>query len=258
MRRAIAIALATPAICWAMGGCQSSPLPPPPRAVEAYDAGNYQQAYKDATAEYSRTSGLRKDQAALMAGLSAHALGHYDEAKQWLEPLTRHADRDISGRAAATLGLIDARQGDNAAAAALLSSAGRKLSGEAAAHANFEAGEAYAALGRVSAARLQYRLAEATTTDPALKALITDRLGMDGYTVQVGAFSSRTNADRKANQIRPRASSLGLGAPRIVERAGAGGQRLYLVQIGSYKTEREATAARTRLGGEAVVAPARP
>lgn len=255
MRRAIgAAALGVFAM---LSGCQTSPLPPPPSAVTAYEAHNYEQAYKDAAAEYNRTSGLRRDRAALMAGLSAHALGRYAEAKRWLEPLTHHSDRDISGRASATLGLIDAKEGNNAAAAALLSSAGRKLTGEAAAHANFEAGESYAALGRLAAARLHYQLAAATTTDPELKKLIADRLGMVGYTVQVGAFASRTNAERKAASVRPRAMALGLGEPRIVERVGSGGRRLYLVQIGSYKTEREATTARTRLGGDAVVASAK-
>ena len=235
-------------------GCQSSPIAPPPKAVEAYDEGDYARAYRDATAEYSRTSGERKDMAALMAGLSAHAMGNYTTSAEWLAPLVNHADREISGRAAATLGLIEADRGDHAAAAAHLSMAGRKLTGEAAAQANFQAAESYAALGRVDAARLHYRLAAATTGDTNVDALVDERLSLDAYTVQVGAFSSRENAMTRVGEIRRRAEALGLGAPRVVLRPGPGGRSLYLVQLGSYKTQSEASAARVRLGGDAVVA----
>lgn len=246
--------LASLAVVLALVGCESSPIAPPPQSVEAYDAGRYAEAYRDATAEHSRTSGARKDRAALMAGLSAHALGNYATATEWLTPLVDHADREIAGRAAATLGLIEADRGDHQAAAAHLSMAGRKLSGDASAQANFQAAESYAALGRVDAARLHYRLAGATTDDSRVDLLVGDRLAMDAYTVQVGAFSSRENAMTRAEEIRRRALALGLGEPRIVLRPGPSGRSLYLVQLGSYKTESEASSARVRLGGEAVVA----
>ena len=236
------------------GGCQSGPLPPAPRAAEAYEAGEYAKAYNDATAEHGRTTGLRRDRAALMAGLSAHALGRQDDARSWLRPLTSHSDRDISGRASAALGLVEADRRHHESAAALLSAAGRKLSGEAAANANFQAAESYAALGRHSTARLHYRLARASAGDAGLRALIDERLAMDGFALQFGAYSTMVNAERRLAEIRAWVSALGLGEPRIVERFGSHGKTLYLVHVGSYATEREANDARARLAGGAVVA----
>lgn len=256
IRPAAAAALGA-AILLASPACSSSPLPPPPKAVVAYDEGDYQRAYDDAVAEHSRTSGLRRDRAALMAGLSAHALGRQAQAARWLRPLTDHPDRDISGRACATLGLIEADHANHEAAAALLSTAGRKLSGDAAARANFQAAESYAALGRSSAARLHYRLAAASTDDQRIKDLGDDRLSLDAYTVQVGAYGSLANARSRADSTRPRAVALGLGEPRIVERPGSAGQSLYLVHVGAYESKSEAATAKLRLGSDAVVTRAR-
>ena len=240
-----------------LGACASSPIPPPPSGAGAYQSGNYQEAYRLSASEYSRTEGVRRDRAALTAGLSAHAMGHSALAESWLRPLERHPDPAISGRAAATLGLIAQERGDHEQAAALLSRAARQLEGDASARANFQAAESYAALGRVDSARLHYRLARGgTPAQDQVRTLSNERLELSGYTLQAGAFANQANARELANRLSTRAQALGYGEPRIVQRTPADGRVLYLVHIGSFATERDAQTARIRMGGDAVVAPA--
>jgi tetratricopeptide (TPR) repeat protein len=232
-------------------GCAGTPLGPAPHATEAYERGDYNVALVQASDEYHRTRGKRRDTAALIAGLSAHALDRNEQAAQWLEPLVDHPDREISARAAAGLGLVRAEQGDHEAAAALLSEAGRKLRGDAAARANFHAAESYAAIGRVEAARLCYRLAR-VDRGGEIDALASERLGLAGYAVQLGAFRSRTNAEALAGSAAGRTRWLGLGEPRVVVRE-TDTAPWYLVQVGAYDTESAAEADRPRLGPGAVV-----
>lgn len=240
-----------------LGGCSSSPLPPVPSGAGAYEAGNYSEAYRLSASEYARTSGARRDRAALTAGLSAHAEGKDGLAESWLIPLENNADPAISGRAQAALGLIAQSEGEHERAAALLSRAARKLDGEASARANFQAAESYAALGHVDSARLHYRLARgATARTGEVRTLSDERLDLTAYTVQVGAFARRSNAVDRASALRNRALALGIGEPRIVERTSPDGRTLNLVQVGRFDTLRAAQTARIRLGGDAVVAPA--
>lgn len=242
----------------AIGCASSNPLGPVPSAVGPYERGQYEIAYRNATAEHARSEGDRRDRAALLAGLSAHALGRPDEATIWLTPLLRNNDDDVAGRAAATLGLIALEQARHDRAAGLLAIAGRLLVGDAAARANYFAGEAYDDLGRTDSARVHYRLAGVTATDPALRSAIDARLGVAGYAVQLGAFRDENNARRLAAGARATAALHGLAAPRVIPRRDGLGPTLYLVQVGSFQSERDANEARVLLGRGAVVSRAQP
>jgi len=66
----------------------------------------------------------------------------------------------------------------------------------------------------------------------------------------MGAFASRTNAERAAARYREQTKALNLGEPRIVARKGvgpSGDAELYLVQVGAFKSQQEADAARGSL-----------
>ncbi len=251
----IARRLAAPLLAAAVSaGCATTPLGPPPRATEAYERGDYNVALAQASAEYHRTRGDRKDAAALIAGLSAHALGRLDDAERWLRPLVDHPDREIAARAGAALGLVRAEQGRHASAAALLSSAARKLEGDAAARAHFHAAESFAAIGNLDSARLHYRLAR-VGGEGAIDDLAADRLELADFAIQLGAFRDAGNARALAASVAPRTRALGLGAPRVIERP-TDTTPWYLVQVGSYETRSAAEADRARLGPTAVVAAA--
>jgi|GEM_PF-969323 len=218
------------------------------RYVAAYLEGRYSVAKSLAEAEMRRTTGPAADRAALIAGLAAHAQNQHSDAERLLSPLASNPDREIAGRAQACLGLIAAERKEHAKAADLLASAARRLSGNEAARAAMFAGDCLAALGRSAEARTQYSIASANASDAALKRSIADRLEIGNFTVQVGVYSSRANAQKAAMDISGAAAMLGLGEPRIVERVEAGGGRSYVVQVGRFSTRRQGTQAQARLG----------
>jgi len=244
--------IAAAAILACLVACNSSG-PRYQTATQAYDAKDYQASLEMASKDADRSRGSKQDQAALIAGMSAHALKNPTEARKWLTPLTKSEDPVIAGRAAAELGLVEAENGKHEQAVKHFDLASLKLSGNEEAYAEFMAGESYTALGRVDMARLSYRRAMTTATDATLKNQIESRLSLGGYTLQVGAFADRTNAERAASKVIPTASKLGLEQPRVVPRTGANGRTLFAVQVGSFADKQAADVARNKFGSNAVV-----
>lgn len=234
----------------------------------AYQEGRYSEAASLAEIAWSRSEGADRERAALVIGLSAQALDRRDDAQRWLSPLLTSEDPEIAGRAAAGLGLIEQRRGNHERAVTLLRDASVKLHGDESARASFYAGESYAALGRMRAARIEYSIAANSATSPELREKIRARSGEIGvgagdetplaiaasgrFTVQVGAYSSRQNALNAAGEASARAARLGVGQPRIVERADLGSV-LYVVQVGRFATHLAATEAHRRMGGPGFV-----
>ncbi len=228
--------------------------------VKAYESGRYAQAYEDSAAAAARTSGFQHDQAALIAGLSAHALNRNDEAEKQLSPLVAGSDSKVAGEAGATLGLIAAERGRHDKAVGFLSDAGKKLQGDQAARAFMYAGDSYKSMSRDADARGMWSLAQTkVTNDSSLKVMIGDRLkGPTApvtptpqaqakgtkYTVQVGAFSSYTNAQRQLSRFKA------YGTPRVVE-TNKNGKKLFVVRIGSYATKTQADKVAKSVGSTA-------
>jgi hypothetical protein len=225
--------------------------------VQSYERGRYERASADAIDAVRDPASPDRELARLTAGLSAHALGRDDEAALWLRPLTTSEDDAIAGKAMATLGLISLADGEHRTAAGMLSRAAGRLRGNDSARSAMFAGDAYANIGSFDAARLQHRLAQASATDAALKREIMSRLG-DGFTLQVGAFASRTNAERSRNRLEHNRLFESLGSPVVLERTDDRGARLFLVQVGRFTTQRDARAAqqRTGIGGIVTIAAA--
>lgn len=225
--------------------------------VEDYELGRYDKASMGAIRVVRHTGAQDRDIARLTAGLSAHALSRNDEATVWLRPLTTNADDEVAGQALATLGLIALEAGEDRTASRLLSRAAGKLTADDSARAAMFAGDAYVNLERFDAARLQHRLAHASAKDPALVREIASRLG-DGFTLQVGAFADRSNAERSRRRLAQNRSFAALGEPIVLQRTDNRGMRLYLVQVGHFTTKRDAKAAqlRTGIGGIVTIASA--
>lgn len=224
-----------------------------PGYVRDYEAGRLSVAYRAASAAASQSTGQAREQAALIAGLSAHALGDAARSSDWLTPLLASSDRAVSGRAAAALGLLAADHGDHERAVSLLAQASVKLTGEDAAQAAFHAGESLTALGRRDAAAREYRRAFTLAKDAALKNTLTERLSGLRYTIQLGAYSSRRNAQRARRSAVAATAGLGIGSPRVIAMR-RDGRTLFVVQVGEFRTDGEADDARRRLGADAVVA----
>jgi septal ring-binding cell division protein DamX len=221
--------------------------------VSQYARGDYAAAKATASSQAARSSGIERDRANLIAGLSAAQLGENPEASRLLSPLTTHSDPEIAGRAIAGTGLVARNQGDKARGASLMSDGAKKVTGDMAAKGHMAAGDTYAEIGARDQAMAEYRAGAAVAQRPDLKSSLQERLEGKRYTVQVGAFASRANADRKAGEVRSKAESLGLGAPKV-QTGTASGKTSYLVQIGNYPTRQDAKLAALKMGGGAVVA----
>lgn len=261
-------ALALLGVGLTLGGCRSSKGS---GYMEAYNAGNHTEAYKRASE--AATSGPRegRDQAALVAGLSAHSMGNDAEAKRFLQPLAYSSNTEVAGKASATLGLIAEAEGDHAGAARAFEQAGSKLAGDEAARAYLHAGDAYSAAGNKTLAQSMYRRGLTYATgDIALSSAIQERMNApavsepapagnyggaasSAFSIQLGAFSNRANAEKLATQVADSAASMGLGRPRVVP-TSKNGQTLFAVRVGGFADRRAAAAARDQFGKGGFVA----
>jgi hypothetical protein len=224
-----------------------------------------QHRYADSYDAAARVAGskntLHKDQAALVAGLSARALDRTEDARRWLTPLANNADPSIAGQASAVLGSIAQEEGRHREAAAYFLSAGNKLKGDDAARAFMYAGDSLKALGQPAEARAAYLRAQGyLTTDSQLKVALGDRLAgggptaapaparpAKGYTVQTGAFSTLAKAQSEAAKFARR------GVTRTLPIRDRTGRTLYAVQVGYFQTKQEAERFRRGLGRSAFV-----
>jgi len=213
-----------------------------------YEAGRYAEAQRAAAGVAATRPANPPAEAALIAGLSSYALRQPEEAERWLRPLLSHEDRSIAGAAAATVGLIAQSRGDDEETSALLAQAASQLSGDEAANAALHAGDAQQRLGRVEAARLSYNLGLAIVDDRRLRTLLEQRLDQTGFTVQVGAYARLANAEAHARRLVEQTSEIGVPAPRVIESTDADGRRLYLVQIGAFRSKNRADRVRASLG----------
>lgn len=251
-----------------LGGCKSSKST---SYMDAYNSGNHAEAYKRASEASTSGPQAEREQASLVAGLSAHSLGNDSDAKRYLQPISYSSNPEIAGKANATLGLIAEAQGDNAGAARAFEQAGSKLTGDEAARAYLHAGDAYAAAGNKTLADSMYKRGLSMATgDIGLATSIRERMNAPAaggtetagnfggaasgaFSIQLGAFAARANAEKLASQVAGSASTMGLGQPRIVP-TNKNGQMLYAVRVGGFGSRNEAAAARDRFGKGGFVA----
>ncbi len=221
--------------------------------AQAYQQGRYAEAQRAASQEAARSSGAEAEQARLIEGLSAHAAGDRSEALLRLRPLRASQDPEVSGTAAATVGIIEFERGRYEEAARSLTQAAEKLDGRDATRARAHAALAYERLGRSDEAAAQRRMAMSPRrAGDAWDSRVAHRDG--SYAIQLGAFSSRARAARLVEQSRTMTTERGLGQPRIVLGQGSGGEALYLVQVGEFRDKFQAEVAQDKLGVTSVIA----
>ncbi|QOJ00654.1 MAG: SPOR domain-containing protein [Phycisphaeraceae bacterium] len=230
-----------------------------------FDRGEYNRAYASASRQYPALSGSAKDQAALVAGMSASRVERREDAERWLRPLVDHPSSGVSGSASATLGMDAHRTGRHAAAIPLLTRASKSLTGDDSARASFYAADSLQALGRDADARAMYQAASSSVKDDAsLKSKIAARLqtmgnvnpdpvaGAGSYTIQVGAYADFARAMEVRAKLQSRASSAGLPDPRVVT-ITRDGKTLHAVRVGRFANRPTAEGAQRRFGVESLV-----
>ncbi len=237
-----------------LGGCESGRTS---SASGLYDRGDYAAALSEAERAHAAANGVQRDRAALIAGMSAYRLKRYTDAERWLRQAASSTDSEVSGRASATLGLVNVESNNFGSAALDFSAAGRRLKGNEAARAHYYAGEASMLQGRPDAARRSYIEARTLTTDPILRTRIESRLSAPrAYTLQIGAFADRANAHKAMTSVGAKASAAGLPQPTLSVNSQIGTRALYVVQLGRFNTLEAAQAAKSSLGGEGNPVPA--
>ena len=240
-----------------LAGCQYDNGPSATEMAQAaFTQGDYAKALSAASRAASHTGGRDGDLANYLAGISAYKLGNLSTAERYLRVATGSHDESMAADAYSTLGLIYSRDGRYAEAANAFLHGANLQSGEDRAQAYFYGGIAQQKLGRWPQARTSLLLARKTTRDAGLSSQIDQQLAVTGYTIQLGAFANRTNADKLAGKYALRAAQAKLGGVFVTPGSGSSGRTMHLVQVGRFATFSAASAGRSRLGvSDAVVVP---
>lgn len=259
----------------------------------AFEEGRYREAYSEASSAAGRYGpGLAKEQAMLIAGLSAQALNRGTEAEQQLEPLLASTDPMISGRANAGMGLIAQGRGRHNEAINYLLAAGDALTGDDAARSLLYAGDSYRAMGQLGAATDVYAKAQTKVeSDSNLRAQLAQRI-RGGYIPQGGngtaivsvperrssgiaggsssgvigrqtptgtgvptggSYTVQLGAFSSLATARQEAAKIGGIPPRIVSTVDRNGRTLYAVRVGVFGSQQMAEQVRAKMGGRGVV-----
>ena len=209
-----------------------------------YEAGRYPLAYSSAQAAAGSPGSV--SEAALVAGLAAEAMRDDMRARQWLEPIARGGGA-LAPRARAGLALIELRTGNPLIAARELEAASVQMTGQDAREAARVAADAYERAGRPEDAR---RLRDRAVGGG--QALATPG-AMGPYSLQLGAFSTRSRAEQRLAEVRAAVGPPGRGAPPRA-RGARGGRGRGRRRAGQFNTSEEADRARRTLGVSSIVA----
>lgn len=241
----------------ALTGCNRSSGPSPTQQAQIqFEQGDYARAQVTAARASVTAGGDEHDLAHYMAGISAYRMGNMNTAERYLRVAAQSDDPSLSADASSTLGLIYSRMGLYAQAAEAFQRGASLQRGEDRAQAYYYAGIAQQKLGQWPQARTSLLLARKSTRNAGLMGKIEKQLAVTGYTVQVGAFANRANADRQAASYKARVSKAQLGTMHITTGVASDGRTIHLVQVGRYATFGAASDARSRLGDfNAVIVP---
>lgn len=200
-----------------------------------YQARRYEQAYSAAESIHRRSTGAQRQQAAYLAGLSAYQLGRLARAERFLEEAGRSSDAAMAGKAWATLGILHFDEHNYRQSIAAYKNATSRLTGQDKAEAAYRCAQGYQELDQTSQARTQLQIALGASTDPDFKSRIERELRTSGYTLQIGAFSNRANADALAREFQQSSQAVRFGPPRVVRTTSAGSV-MYCVHIGTFNS----------------------
>ena len=240
-----------------LAGCNTNQGPNQLQLAQTqFQQGDYARAQVTAARAANTAGGRDRDLANYLAGISAYRLGNMTGAERYLSVASRSGDESLAADASATLGLIYSQQQQYAAAANAFMRGASLQEGEDRAQGYFYAGVAQQKLGQWPQARTSLLLARKSTSDKSLIDRIDEQLAVTGYTVQIGAFADRTNADNLASQYAGKVASAKLGSVYVTPGTTADGRTLNQVQIGRFATFGAASHAKTTLGlRDAVIVP---
>ncbi len=262
MRRPLTIFFATLAI----SACETTPKASLEGAQSAYRAGNYQESLRLARAFQGTASGIRRDDAAYIIGLSLLA---QDDPLSAIDPLreaTCSVDPALRAEALVSLGTAMIALEEYEDAARAYAQAAGVLDGAPSQRAHATAARCFARAGltvesareaRDSAGAQRFAngngfgstpvvpvAAVPQSAPPAPESVVPQR---EGFTIQSGAFRDHSKAEAIAKGLLASAKRCGFGEPEVVGRTAKDGRPLFAVQIGVFSSRSDATLAMARL-----------
>ena len=241
-----------------LAGCAGGGGAPMTDATNAYNAAEFGRSLALSRAAAERGTGLARDQARYLEGLSLLKLGRVEESIAPLEEASDAANRALAADARVSLGTALLRKGDLAGAAEAYRRASFILEGEEKQRALAVEAECNARLAAAKAPsappRVEQPVAVTAAEEPPVPAASappspspqpspsspTARIinGVEiepvRFAIQAGAFKDRSKAVELAAQVGPQVALEKLAPPRVIEKERGDGSTVYVVQFGSF------------------------
>ena len=233
-------------------GCQSSPGVEMAAARAAFEAGDFETAYRGAS-RVARSGDTLKTEAAYLAGVSAYRLGKPGNAERYLLVAAKGAETPLKGDTLAMLGLVYVAQDRYDRASQALVSAASRLSGQDRANAYFHAANAEQRLQRWANARAYLTLARSISSDEVFRQRAAEQLRHTGWTVQLASFANEADAVAAAAKLATDPRVERLGAPTVAQTIDSDGEQKYVVRCGQFSIFATAAAERRQLGMNSAV-----
>jgi len=206
------------------------------QATSAYWRGDFKQARTLAETAERQSTGVKREEAAYLAGLASARMGDLDAAEAKLREAADSSDRDLASRASVSLGSVARAQGEDAKAAAAYRQAAVSPDRSIRSRATTLAGGG-ADLPSSGPSASPSSISSTSSTSSGTR-----------FTIQAGAFGGESTARDRARELAPLARQAGLGAPQVRPIRAGDGRALWAVQIGEFPNRVAAGSARDRLG----------
>lgn len=242
-----------------LAGCAGGGGAPMTDATNAYNAAEFGRSLALSRAAAERGTGLARDQARYLEGLSLLKLGRVEESIAPLAEASDAANRALAADARVSLGTALVRKGDLAGAAEAYRRASFILEGEEKQRALAVEAECNARLAAARAPsappRVEQPVAVAVQAEPPAPAAPSPSSSPSSspapssptariingveiepvrFAIQAGAFKDRSKAVELAAQVGPQVALEKLAPPRVIEKERGDGSTVYVVQFGSF------------------------
>lgn len=251
----------------ALGICSSALATPPSSirslgdALTAFESKDYRRAATLARMAGDRATGLERESARYLEGISLFKVNDFDAAANALRFAAASADAFVAGQAGVTLGSVEIERKHFDSAGYAFRKAAGFLTGAESQRAHSFAARCFDGAGLTILADGE-RVAAGeppSTPTPILTPAITPatspaptmteprlRVGPESkpkvaeiapirYSIQIGAYSTVEKAHAAAEKLAARCTELRIDAPRVIARENSDGSTLHIVQLGDFE-----------------------
>ncbi len=251
----------------ALGICSSALATPPSSirslgdALTAFESKDYRRAATLARMAGDRATGLERESARYLEGISLFKVNDFDAAANALRFAAASADAFVAGQAGVTLGSVEIERKHFDSAGYAFRKAAGFLTGAESQRAHSFAARCFDGAGltvladgeRVAAGEppstptpiLTPAITRATSpaptmTEPRLRVGPESKpkvaeIATIHYSIQVGSFSTVEKAHAAAEKLAARCTELRIDAPRVIARENSDGSTLHIVQLGDFE-----------------------